>query len=847
VSDTWDAFPTAAPTESGNPRIRITPAGSEQSAAWDAFPTEKPTDYAGIAKQAGVGLAKGAAGLAGLPGDVQQLAQKGADYLKDKLSGIHWPEPSEESKKNAERYGSRGDLGPSFPMPTSADIQGAIEKVTGPWRKPQSQTEADAETLGEFVPAALAGPGGVARKVITQAAIPAAASVTAGRLTDQNPYVKALAGFVAGGAGALASGPSSAESIIRSKIPASVTEQDITRAGQLIDHGQARGVTLTWPEALSRVTGQPVLTDTQRILESHGQTRAAMNDVLAPRAAQVDQAARNELDQAFGPASQNPSMLGPQAQQAAEGTLNQMRAAINRATRPSYDAAGQTLVPVQVHAAMIADPLFEDALNAVRNDPARNAMVRGHSDRSVAVYDAVKKELQERSQNASNPVQPGHSQAVSSATGQMADTVRGVAIAADRHAGNTLPERVNVGPFSLDTTPISGKSLFHETSPGNAADLLAEDLTNNASGARSSRMFLADNPDIAIGQGGQGVRLEYRGNLVSGVEHKKPGTGDASGREYQANAIGNNAIQRVIIEPGQTLGLRPAWQRKFEATFEKTEMPDGTTVYERKPSAANYEAALQQQSELRAKYLEPLQRGPLGKLAQQPDTKRAIDVLFPSNPLPASEGEIRDAVGAVARTRPAVAQQLVRAHAEMVFNEAARDLQGGANAFSGAKFAKMIAGNSQQRANLQAAIEALPNGPERWHGFEQLLDIMSATGARQPKGSLTAFNALEIPSMSNSGLMDIATKGASPGKWMSFANDTFKAWSLGRNLDQIARILTDPRSGDALRQIVRIPAGSDRALVMAGRIIAQLGAATTEQRTNSDQQPGRNEGRSHAQ
>jgi hypothetical protein len=505
VSDTWDAFPTAAPTESGNPRIRITPAGSEQSAAWDAFPTEKPTDYAGIAKQAGVGLAKGAAGLAGLPGDVQQLAQKGADYLKDKLSGIHWPEPSEESKKNAERYGSRGDLGPSFPMPTSADIQGAIEKVTGPWRKPQSQTEADAETLGEFVPAALAGPGGVARKVITQAAIPAAASVTAGRLTDQNPYVKALAGFVAGGAGALASGPSSAESIIRSKIPASVTEQDITRAGQLIDHGQARGVTLTWPEALSRVTGQPVLTDTQRILESHGQTRAAMNDVLAPRAAQVDQATRNELGQAFGPASQNPSMLGPQAQQAAEGTLNQMRAAINRATRPSYDAAGQTLVPVQVHAAMIADPLFEDALNAVRNDPARNARVRGHSDRSVAVYDAVKKELEERAQNASNPVQPGHSQAVSSATGEMADTVRNVAIASDRQVA-----------------------------------------------------------------GGPGA-------------------------------------------------------------------------------VSNYEQALADQARLRQQYLEPLQRGPLGKLAETPDTKRAINALFPSNPLPASEGEIRDAVGAVAQ------------------------------------------------------------------------------------------------------------------------------------------------------------------------------------------------------
>jgi hypothetical protein len=86
--------------------------------------------------------------------------------------------------------------------------------------------------------------------------------------------------------------------------------------------------------------------------------------------------------------------------------------------------------------------------------------------------------------------------------------------------------------------------------------------------------------------------------------------------------------------------------------------------------------------------------------------------------------------------------------------------------------------------------------------------------------------------MSTGGLQELASKGISPGKWMSFANDTFKAWSLGRNLDQIARIITDPRSGDALRQIVRIPPGSDRALVMAGRIIALGSAATTEQRTN---------------
>jgi hypothetical protein len=102
-----------------------------------------------------------------------------------------------------------------------------------------------------------------------------------------------------------------------------VTEQDITRAGQLIEHAQTRGVALTWPEALSRVTGQPVLTDTQRILESHGQTRPQMQEFFADRPAQIDQAARGEFDRmAQMPAY--PSTIGPAAGGAASDTLNEV-------------------------------------------------------------------------------------------------------------------------------------------------------------------------------------------------------------------------------------------------------------------------------------------------------------------------------------------------------------------------------------------------------------------------------------------------------------------------------------------------------------------------------------------
>jgi hypothetical protein len=316
-ADSWDAFPDAPP--------------AAKTDSWDAFPDKPTTDYAGVAKQGGVGVAKGAIGLAGIIGDIQQIAKKAGSYLPD-------IKPDPESEKYARKYGRMGDVmsvGQPPEFPTSHDIQGQVEKVTGEFRKPQNQTEADAETVGEFLPAALAGPGSIARKVVTQDAIPAAASIVAGRYSDQNPYVKALAGFVAGGAGALASGPNSAEKLLRDKIPASVTEQDITRAGQLIDHAQTRGVALTWPEALSRVTGQSVLTDTQRILESHGQTRPQMQEFFADRPGQVDQAARAEFDQ-VGNHPAYPSTIGPQAGEAADETLTGVRQSINNAAEPYY-------------------------------------------------------------------------------------------------------------------------------------------------------------------------------------------------------------------------------------------------------------------------------------------------------------------------------------------------------------------------------------------------------------------------------------------------------------------------------------------------------------------------------
>jgi hypothetical protein len=153
-----------------------------------------------------------------------------------------------------------------------------------------------------------------------------------------------------------------------------------------------------------------------------------------------------------------------------------------------------------------------------------------------------------------------------------------------------------------------------------------------------------------------------------------------------------------------------------------------------------YEAARAQQEALRQQYLQPLMNGPVGRLAQNDlPTKKAIEILFPSNPLPHSQQEIETAVRAVAQRSPQAATQLVRAHVESVFNEAVQRLQSGANEFGGAGFAAVLRGNPQQAANLEAAITALRGG-QAYQGFDRFLNILEAQGNRQRIGSQTAFN-----------------------------------------------------------------------------------------------------------
>lgn len=232
---------------------------------------------------------------------------------------------------------------------------------------------------------------------------------------------------------------------------------------------------------------------------------------------------------------------------------------------------------------------------------------------------------------------------------------------------------------------------------------------------------------------------------------------------------------------------------------------DATLVRQAAEQASpDFAQAVQTQARLRQQYLDPLLQGPVGKIAaRDTGTQDAINALFPRNPLPNSTEEIGRTVGMLSRRNPFAARQLVRAHIESTFNEAARELQSGANQFGGAGFAAKLRGNPQQAANLEASVRALPNGDEIWQGFDRFLEVLEAQGQRQRIGSQTAFNTEALKDLSSGSALGSTAAVASGGgfQWPRKAMEVFERWRLGRNVDEIARLITDPQGARVFREL----------------------------------------------
>ncbi|MFG5410367.1 LPD38 domain-containing protein [Piscinibacter sakaiensis] len=143
---------------------------------------------------------------------------------------------------------------------------------------------------------------------------------------------------------------------------------------------------------------------------------------------------------------------------------------------------------------------------------------------------------------------------------------------------------LSAGPGGrIEPRPIAaGAVLYRETNAEGLDDLLRLD---GQADLRS--IFVADRPELAIGQGdNRGVRIEFRPDALSGREHRKPAPGDLAGREYRTDIVAPRAIQRITMPAADARRLRGLTKRVLLAEFDRTAGPDGSTVFVRKGLAA---------------------------------------------------------------------------------------------------------------------------------------------------------------------------------------------------------------------------------------------------------------------
>lgn len=657
---------------------------------------------ADVAQAVPAGAAKGAIGLVGMQGDAASLGKRIAELVLTPFIGAdaakaHTAQLEKSGAFNSVLQDIVGDKDSGFQPngPTSSQVRSEVEKATGPLYDAQTTPGKFAETAASFVPGAVAlGTGAPVSDALKLGVAPGVASEAAGQATkgtDFEPWARGVGAVAGGVGGALASAPSTAERVLGAGLPKGITQQTIDQAQSLINDAASRGVSLTWPEALSQVAGKPVLSDTMRLVESAPQTREQMSQFYGQRPAQIDAAAAREFG-IVSPPTSAPSTIGPAAGAAAEGTINDVRGAINNATAPFYKSAEQAYLSPADMAKVEAIPGYKEAAAAVRADPQLNRYVSGLPDNSVGFLNEVKKYLDAQGENAASPVQQGRNMQRAAGFGQSAAAVA------------------------------------------------------------------------------------------------KAGT--------------DNSL--------------------------------------------DYATALALQADARQRYLDPLLQGPLGKIASKDTTtQQAIEAVFPARPLANSEQEVSTAISALAKRNPWAAQQLVRAHLQQKLDDAFNAAGRGQDAaqFAGASFANRVAGSSvvdtQRFKNLQSAVEALPNGQQTWQGFQRFLDIAQATGTRMPIGSRTAFNEKDLLALSTGNVAaNLVKEAASPERWLNMAHDYVGRWQLGRNLDSLAALLTDPKAGATLKQIATQPAASRQGAMLAARLAAQISALDTSQKPGNDgQQP----------
>jgi hypothetical protein len=230
-----------------------------------------------------------------------------------------------------------------------------------------------------------------------------------------------------------------------------------------------------------------------------------------------------------------------------------------------------------------------------------------------------------------------------------------------------------------------------------------------------------------------------------------------------------------------------------------------------------YGRAVDEQARLRAAYLEPLDAGPVGQISRTNDTTRVGNILMGDK---ASPAEVGQATTFLAGQNPQATRGLVREHLGRVSDKTVAGMKGpDADQFAGAALAKALRGNGRERENIEAAIRSAA-GPNVEQNVSRLVDVLQATGWRQRKGSMTAFNKESLDDLARGGPETVGNLA----KPLQSTKDALRRARLGSQAERLAEVLLS--GPDGIRRIEQIAAQGTGANAAIAKALLTYSAAS---------------------
>jgi polyhydroxyalkanoate synthesis regulator phasin len=306
-----------------------------------------------VAKSAGIGLVQGGLGLASMPGNLEALGRAGINY-------------------GAGALGYKGNVvDPETVIPDYNDYKQAVEGFTGEFYEPKTTVGQYARTIGEFAPAAVGGPGGLAARAARVAA-PAVASEGAGQIAEGTGYEGAarVAGAVAGSLAPSVAMRAPANAI-RSKNVKTLQNEGVTALtrGQKIGSERLR----RFEDAANQIPFSGQVASRMQDQAAEQFTRAALKRALTPRLMKdlekrginASRATDEVMDAGFSAFSDSYKKLAPRMTIYPDNTLlTRIRARANEYTRGTQAGAVRPMI------SELADELYSKG-TMIGDDAAR--------------------------------------------------------------------------------------------------------------------------------------------------------------------------------------------------------------------------------------------------------------------------------------------------------------------------------------------------------------------------------------------------------------------------------------------------------------------------------------------